>query len=265
MLAEGTSNSTVELRVMAMRLCVRHAEIPITSLSADHLRAWLAGYPNPNTKSTYYAAVARFHVWIVAERLREDNPLALIRKPRVPQRVPRPCTSPALRLMLATTRQRDRDMMVLAAYQGLRRAEISQVRGEDIDTYARTMHVVGKGGSAAILPLHPLIAEMADRYPVRGWWFPSRRRPGCPITPQVVTIAVQRACADAEVPGVGAHPLRHWHATELVRSGADLRTVQVLMRHASLATTAGYVKASDEALREASAALPDLTGGPEAA
>ena len=60
-----------------------------------------------------------------------------------------------------------------------------------------------------------------------------------------------------QVPG-SAHSLRHWYATQLLREGADIRVVQQLMRHASLATTAGYLAVESDALTAAVAALPDL-------
>lgn len=258
MRAEGTSENTIELRVGAVRLAVRHAGVGATELTADHLRAWLAAHTNANTRATYHAAVARFHTWLVAELLRPDNPLDRVRKSRVPRGVPRPCTTRALQAMLAAATGRDRDMLILGAYQGLRAEEVAAVRGEDIDAATLTIRVCGKGGVTATLPLHPMVATMAARKPTSGWWFPSSRRPGHPLQSDVVTAAARRACLAAGLPAHGAHPLRHWYATWLVRGGADLRTVQTLMRHSSLATTARYVEVADDARRAAVLRLPDL-------
>lgn len=256
--AEGTSSNTVDLRLGAVRLAVRHAGVGATELRPEHLRAWLADHHNANTRATYHAAVARFHSWLLAESLRADNPLDRVRKSRVPRGAPRPCTTAALAAMLAAASPRDRDMLVLGAYQGLRAEEIAGIRGEDIDAAAQTIRVCGKGGVTAVVPLHPVVAAMAVRMPTRGCWFPSTRRPGQPMRAEVVTAAARRACLAAGIPGHGAHPLRHWYATWLVRGGADLRTVQTLMRHSSLATTARYVEVADDARRAAVLRLPEL-------
>lgn len=258
MRAEAVSEKTIELRVGAVRLCARHSGRSVDDLRPDDVRAWLADYPNANTKSSYHAAVMRFYVWLVAEQLREKNPLSVMRPPRVPRGTPRPCASADLEAAIAAAEPRDRAMLTLGAYQGLRRAEVARVRGEDLDLVAGTLTVLGKGGVRAVLPLHAEVVKLAGRMPRLGWWFPSRCRPGQPVTPQIVSAAVRKACRAAGVPEFTSHPLRHWFGTSLVRSGTDLRTTQTLMRHASLATTARYVEVEDSARRDAMLRLPTL-------
>lgn len=258
MQAEGVSASTIELRVGAVRLCVRHSGRRIDQLRADDVRRWLAEYANPNTRSTYHAAVARLYAWLTGERLVTENPLQVMRPPRVPRGAPRPCTSADLAKLLLAAAPRDQAMIMLGAYQGLRRAEIAAVHGTDIDLDAESITVIGKGGVRSVLPLHPEVLALAVRMPRADWWFPSPQRPGEPISPQVVSLAIRAACRAAGVPEHGAHRLRHWYATSLVRSGTDLRTTQTLMRHASLATTARYVEVEDAARRAAVLRLPRL-------
>ena len=137
-------------------------------------------------------------------------------------------------------KQRTRTMIILAAYAGLRAHEIAKIRGEDIDTRAGTITITGKGGRTDTLPAHALILQAAADHPRRGWWFPSPVNPGQPITAKnvgaVIAAALRRAGVNAT-----AHQLRHRFATALLRSGADSRIVQTLMRHESLATTALYL------------------------
>lgn len=142
-------------------------------------------------------------------------------------------------------------MILLAAYQGLRVHEIAKLRGEDVDLESMALYVVGKGNKPAVLPLHPEVAGFAaeGRFPAVGWWFPAYGRPG-PIQSAAVSKAIhdtmRRAGFEAK-----PHQLRHWYGTTLVRNGADLRTVQELMRHASLATTQIYTESSDQQKRRA--------------
>lgn len=259
MRAEGHSEKTVELRCGAARVAARMAGRPLRQLSVEDWREFLASYPNPSTKATYHAAAVRLCRFMVAEGLRPDDPTERIKPPRVPRGVPRPCTTTALAEML-TAAGAHRPMLMLAAYQGLRAAEVAKVRGDDVDPGRNVLHVVGKGGVAANLPMHPEIAALAREMPRLGWWFPSPKRAGEPVHAHTVTMAVRRACARAGLPEMGAHRLRHWYGTELVNSGTDLRTAQTLLRHSSLTTTATYVQVNDEARRAAVLRLPTLGG-----
>lgn len=148
-------------------------------------------------------------------------------------------------------------MVLLACYQGLRVAEVARMRGEDIDPSEGLLRVAGKGGVIAELPLHPEIALAALTMPRSGWWFRSALAPERPIEGRTVTTHISNAMRRAGVAGV-PHGLRHWHATALLRGGTDIRTVQLLMRHASLATTQVYLEVTDEARRAAVLRLPTL-------
>lgn len=256
--AEGASENTVELRVQTFRKACRETGSTALTLDVDDIRRFLAGYSNPNTRSTHYRSLRSVCRWLVAEGLRTDDPTERVRAPRVPRGVPRPCSTPALEAMFAVATQRERAMLTLAAYGGLRAAEIASVRGEHFDLEAATLRVRGKGGVEAVLPLHPEVIALAEAMPARGWWFPARTRPAGHLSPQYVSLLVRAVCKRAGVPLHGAHPLRHWFATTLVRGGADLRTTQTLMRHASLATTARYVEVADDARRAAVLRLPTL-------
>jgi site-specific recombinase XerD len=82
--------------------------------------------------------------------------------------------------------------------------------------------------------------------PTRGWWFPGNsRRPGEHIHGKSVSDIIGQAMRRAGVAGT-PHSLRHWYATTLLDDGADLRTVQELLRHTSIQTTQCYTKVPDE-------------------
>lgn len=260
MLAEGLSPNTIRLRLCTLTLAARSAGKPADQLDADDLRTWLAGHSNPNTRATYFGVVSAFFDWMVREGRLQKNPTAVIRRPRVPRGAPRPVSTPALHAILDSCTPRARIMLLLAAYQGLRAGEVANVRGDDVDLDAGTLRVRGKGGVEAVLPLHPDIALLAASMPARGWWFPSPKNRGLPVRSSAVTGAVRHACGLAGLRTHGAHPLRHWYGTWLVRSGADLRTAQTLLRHASLATTAIYVEVTEDSRRSAVLRLPDITG-----
>jgi len=94
--------------------------------------------------------------------------------------------------------------------------------------------------------MHRRIVQAAATMPGRGWWFPSNStRPGQHVNSNAVCDAIGDAMIRADISGGTAHRLRHWYGSNLVASGADLRTTQTLMRHANLASTAIYIQVAD--------------------
>ncbi|MGE3657138.1 MAG: tyrosine-type recombinase/integrase [Mycolicibacterium sp.] len=178
------------------------------------------------------------------QEYREDNPMLKIGAPRRPRHEPRPVSDNDLRRVLRSRMHtRTRAMVLLAALQGLRIHEIAKLKAEHLDLVDRTMIVSGKGGATVSLPLHHMVAEQAYRMPRKGFWFPGadhghqrRESVGGRIKDAMVRAGVKRS----------AHQLRHGFGTALVRACVDLRTVQMLMRHQNLASTAIYVAISDE-------------------
>jgi site-specific recombinase XerD len=89
--------------------------------------------------------------------------------------------------------------------------------------------------------LHPIVAEYAQTFPRRGWWFTAQgSNHGGHIHGRSVSDAVGDVLRRAGVPTGSAHRLRHTYATRLVQAGENLRVVQELLRHASLQTTQIY-------------------------
>lgn len=259
MLAEGLADTTIKLRMWAAHRIATFAGTSLLTVTVDQVRAWLAPHRKLRTLGTYHQCAGAVFSWLVAEGLRADNPVDAISAPRRPRGVPRPCSTIALHAMLGACRtDQDRALLLLAAYEGLRAHEVAKHRGEDLDLDAGTLTVTGKGALTSVLPLHPDVAAIAELMPATGWWFPSPRRPGMPVHPDAVSARVRRLGMRAGVAEHGAHPLRHWYGTNLVRSGTDLRTTQTLMRHASLATTEIYVEVADETRRAAVLRLPTL-------
>lgn len=256
MRAEGLAERTVTDRPAIVRRAASTMGVAPDAFTTDQLVEYLAYLPTSGTRQTYYSALRSWHLWLVARRLRADDPMAELRRPRAPRRRPHPVATGHLEMLLDSgIRGRTRTAVLLCSYQGLRVHEAAKIRGQDIDLVSDTLRVVGKGGVEEYLPLHPIVAAEAKRYPDRGYWFPSHTRPGRPIRSTSLSSAISRAMSRAGVPG-SAHSLRHWLATELVRSGVNARIVQTLMRHASLATTAIYVEVDREQQRAGLLTLP---------
>jgi site-specific recombinase XerD len=206
---------------------------------------WLAdgGDWSPRTRMTYHGALTAWFGWLLLMGHRADNPMVRVGRPKRVRCEPRPITDENLRRVLRTRmNRRTRAMVLLAAMQGLRVHEIAKVRGEHLDLIDRTMVVVGNGGHRSTLPIHHMVAEIAVQMPRSGWWFPGAD--GGHQLRESVGGTIKEVMMRAGVPG-SAHQIRHWFGTALVRAGVDLRTVQELMRHQNLTSTAIYTQIAD--------------------
>ena len=119
---------------------------------------------------------------------------------------------------------------------------MAKIRGEDVRQ--DDLYVLGKGRKSATLPTHPVVWSLAQEYPRAGYWFPHQRIPGHPVGPVSVSRQVTQLFGPLGIEG-SSHRCRHTFATNLLRNGVNIRIVQTLMRHDSLATTAAYLHVTD--------------------
>jgi integrase/recombinase XerD len=247
----GRAERTVRDGLRIMQMLERHAEKPVEQLRGVDVSRLLARTDlKTSSRASYFGSIAMFFKWYGDNG--GTNVTARMPRPRAPKGVPQPVSGPGLRALLdQRMHHRTRVMILLAALAGLRVHEIAKVRGEDVDVDGRTLPIAGKGGRTDTIPLHGLLAPAALTMPSRGWWIPSGgRRPGQHVHSKSVSDIIGNAMRRAEIPGT-PHSLRHWYGTDLVTTGADLRTAQTLLRHANLQTTAIHVQVADEKRSEA--------------
>jgi integrase/recombinase XerD len=161
-------------------------------------------------------------------------------------------------------------MLLMTAYAtGLRRAELAQLKVEDIDSQRMVIHVKGgKGRKDRDVMLSPKLLDELRAY-WRGmrrkpkvWLFPGNRwhTASQPITTKVVWSACRDAAERAGITKpVHPHTLRHCFATHLLEAGADLRTIQVLLGHRDLEETTIYLHLSQKHLGETASPLDTLS------
>lgn len=263
-LASGHSDRTISSRTYTLKRIARSGIDPLTA-SADELTDWLSTLRDSrtgqqvsrSTKATYRAQVRSFYKWLHDTGRRVDNPTLQLPKPRARQGQPRPLTAEQVELMLVACSDsrawQTRAYILLGAYAGLRVHEIAKIRGEEVR--ARELFVRGKGGHEAQLPLHPLLVDLAERMPARGWWFPTSSQLGH-VHRCSVSTAIKRAMIRADVPGT-PHALRHFYGTEVLRSsGGNLRVAQAAMRHLSIQSTAIYTAVDATELSHAISGIP---------
>lgn len=249
-------------------------------ITMDQLVAWLS---NPDwaaeTRKSARASVIAFYSWAVLTKRvpYDENPAAKLATVTVPRALPRPTPDEVLVDALLSANDRERLMLMLAGYAGLRRAEISQVHPDDFNWDTGKLRVRGKGGKERSVPVHPdLAAEVQAeldrrgagkcgtgwRYYVDGisphdFLFPGRYGH---VQPDAVGKVLSRLLAGRWT----AHTLRHRFATVAHRVRRDLRAVQEMLGHSKPETTARYVEVSDESMWAAVLGVaPERPPGPE--
>lgn len=168
--------------------------------------------------------------------------------PKRPRKLPE-ILSPeeVIHFLEAIINHKHRAILMTAYAAGLRVSEATHLKVTDIDSQRMMLRVEqGKGMKDRYVMLSPRLLDVLRTYwksarPTR-WLFPGEV-PGQPITREAVGLACQKARRDAGITKpITPHSLRHAFATHLLESGADLRTIQLLLGHRSLATTARYLK-----------------------
>ncbi len=158
------------------------------------------------------------------------------------------------RLLACVVSLKHRLMLMLLYAGGLRVAELTHLEVGDIDRERMVIHVRhGKGARDRYVMLAQRLLPVLDAYEEAArptdWLFPGQR-PNCPVTTATVGKVCRQAARDAAIAKhVSPHTLRHSFATHLLEDGTDLRSIQVLLGHCSLRTTAGYLHVAPAAQR----------------
>jgi len=206
------------------------------------------------------AALSSLFDYLCDHHAAASNPVRGVRRPKVDSAEGK---TPALseheaRALLDAPRtetlkgRRDRALLAILLYHGLRRAELCALRVQDILPRRGVLHlrVRGKGGKLRYLVLHPTAAERLSAYlktadhggTPAAPLFQSLRATSAALTPDGVYKIVQASAALAglSVPGLGVHGLRTTAATCALEHGADLAEVQAWLGHANISTTRLY-------------------------
>jgi integrase/recombinase XerD len=212
------------------------------------------------------AALRAFYKFCENERLLPVNLAENLALPRRWKRLPRALTDAEMKKLLAPIRPEspeslcDQAILELAYASGLRLAELRRLRLEQIHLDAGFINVIGKGNKERVLPVGRMAVEAVQRYLEAGRpRLVTKRSPasvfltkrGSPFAPVTLWLRIKRRVRLAGIgKNVTPHMLRHSFATHLLDHGADLRVIQELLGHASIATTEIYTHVAGNRLRE---------------
>jgi integrase/recombinase XerD len=212
------------------------------------------------------SSVRAFHRFLLRDGRIVRDPSAGVIRPKLPRGLPRPLSVDDVARLLAQPDRsaaglRDRALLETLYGAGLRVSELVGLDVDDVDLHEGSVRVLGKGGKERDVPLGRYARDAIGAYLTRvrpklvrprsrSALFLNRRNGGR-LTRQGVTDILERhAMAAGIARTVSPHTLRHSFATHLLEGGADVRVVQELMGHASVATTQVYTLVTREHLRE---------------
>ena len=247
----------------------RRKQKPLTA-DADALRAYLKSLDyvgmTPRTVARRLSVMRQFFRFLVAERLREGDPASTLDSPRLGRPLPKVLSRQEVdRLIEASHREDDLGRMAtlleILYATGLRVSELVTLPLAAVERDPTVLVVRGKGDKERLVPLSdPARRAIASWMRVRAaqldddeksrFLFPSRGRTGHLTRQRFAQLLKEAALAAGIDPArVSPHVLRHAFASHLLEGGADLRSVQLMLGHADIATTQIYTHVLDEKLR----------------
>jgi integrase/recombinase XerC len=241
------------------------------ALTADDFRRYLFEQMKRElgraTIRLHFAALRSFFKWLAQRQGLAVNPLLDVQLPKQEKKLPVVLTEAQifglLDLPMQTPRDKqapiwapERDAAILELFYstGMRLSELANLNVEDLDAYSGTVRVFGKGRKERLLPVGNPAMTAVQRYRQKaavreGPLFLSKLRRR--ITTRALTDIVYKYWEKSGLPvALTPHKLRHSFATHLLNNGADLRSVQELLGHASLSTTQIYTHVSTQRMKE---------------
>lgn len=262
-----------DLRSLFDFLAERAPDAGIAGLTLPILRSWLATLAATGAARTTLArrtsAVKTFTAWAVRRGLIATDPAARLQMPKARRTLPAVLRQDQALDAMAAAKSgaqqgdplalRDRLIVELLYASGIRVSELCGLDIDDVDTSWRLLRVLGKGNKQRTVPfgapaVAALTAWLSDGRPAlatsdsgRALLLGARGRRLDPR--QARTVVHQTMAAVDGAPDIGPHGLRHSAATHLLEGGADLRVVQELLGHSTLATTQLYTHVTVARLR----------------
>lgn len=238
----------------------------------DDFRAYLfAQMKRDRSRATIrleFAALRSFYRFLCERKGLATNPLLAVSLPKADKHLPVFLTTTQMSALLRAPHEakpekqapvwlpwRDTAILELFYSSGLRLAELAALDVRDLDPYSETVRVLGKGAKERIVPVGEPALEAIQHYRQRakvqvGPLFLSKLRQR--LGPASIWTLVKKYLRLAQIPvPASPHKLRHSFATHLLDAGADLRSVQSLLGHASLSTTQIYTHVTTERLKKA--------------
>jgi integrase/recombinase XerC len=250
----------------------RQNQKPWKKCTADDFRDYLFAIMKRDQARSYvrlqFSALRAFYKFLTDRKKLRIDPVRQLQLPKLEKKLPLVLTRQQIEELLAAPLKiakqraapewmplRDAAVMELFYSSGLRLSELAALDVEDVDLYTESVRVFGKGRKERVCPIGAPALEAISKYRSAanvhsGAMFISKSRKR--ISPRSIWLILKRYLRHTSIPiSISPHKLRHSFATHMLDRGADLRSVQALLGHASLSTTQIYTHVTVERLKKA--------------
>ena len=245
---------------------------PWKQCSTDDFRDYLFAIMKRGQARSYvrlqFSGLRAFYKFLTERKKLRIDPLRQLQLPKLDKKLPLVLTRQQIEELLAAPMKipkeraapkwmplRDAAVMELFYSSGLRLSELAALNVDDVDLYTESVRVFGKGRKERVCPVGSPALDAIQKYRSAanvhsGALFINSRRSR--ISPRSIWLILKRYLRHTSIPiSISPHKLRHSFATHMLDRGADLRSVQALLGHASLSTTQIYTHVTVERLKKA--------------
>jgi integrase/recombinase XerD len=273
---QGASVHTLSSYGRDLEQFLAMSDTPLTKRTEGDVQNFLKNLKKRQLKATSIArkisALKQFYQFAMKEEWIEEDPTLFIESPTAAKRLPKALDPSVIEALLEVTdkglpytgevkealRARDQAMIYLLYATGVRVSELIGIELSKVDLEAGLVRVMGKRSKERLVPFAKIAGEKVYDYLTHGrtllkpkseFLFLGER--GHPLTRQAFWKILKKLAAQAGIRGaLHPHMLRHTFATDLLRSGMNLRTLQLLLGHADLQTTEIYTHIAPETLKD---------------
>ncbi|MGR5331418.1 site-specific tyrosine recombinase XerD [Photobacterium damselae] len=254
-----------------LMMWMKEHKLVLESISADDLQRyqqWLFDQDYKQTsRARMVSAIRRVFQYLHREKIRVDDPSAMLISPKLPKRLPKDISEAQVDALLDAPNiddpieLRDKAMLELLYATGLRVTELVSLTMENISLRQGVVRVVGKGDKERLVPMGENAVDWIEQFLAQGRpmllgekssdvVFPSKRAQQ--MTRQTFWHRIKHyaVLAGIDADTLSPHVMRHAFATHLLNYGADLRVVQMLLGHSDLSTTQIYTHVATERLKQ---------------
>lgn len=243
----------------------------ISQVNHRTIRAWLASLldnkSTPRTVNRKLSSLRSFYKYLIKNGVVKVDPLAKVVAPKMSKKLPVFLNTSETDKMIDLIKYPDdffglRDLVVIELFYftGVRVSELTNLLIKNVSIASLTIKVMGKGSKERIIPMHPELKPLLEKYlKEKELLFPSNQLPylivsnagGKPYTRLLYRIVNKYMSMVTSLEKKSPHVLRHTFATHLLNEGADINAIKELLGHATLSATQVYTHTSIEKLRSA--------------